>query len=308
MCPALSAVEWVTDNPGGQLLTGSFHPVRDEDWADRHSWDRRWAPTGAGLANLFARRHVYRFRAMLRQAHAMLVPRLPSPSLCGYLLRFCCHADVSCLSTVKRYNPPQGWPAVRPPPQPVGALPILQPLSRAPFLGSVQISRLAGWRSGIDIDWLSAPMDALLQSVAGGSALSPRFSVGARRIVQGLFDHTLSRIVQQMFRERRKGWDQRGTDEKHLISCLSLLLPPDLLVIVQHSISRAEQCLAQFVANQPSNFTRQTRVPPTRRKTRQLPSCGVDPTSQALGLHISTRLVMQCTEHFMRNFLGEFGR
>ena len=38
------SIKWTTENPGGQLFTGSFHPLNDSMWEDRSSWDIRVRP------------------------------------------------------------------------------------------------------------------------------------------------------------------------------------------------------------------------------------------------------------------------
>jgi hypothetical protein len=38
------AFQWVVDNPGRQLFTGSFHPVSDTKWEDRRNWDKQTLP------------------------------------------------------------------------------------------------------------------------------------------------------------------------------------------------------------------------------------------------------------------------
>ena len=38
------SIQWITENPGGQLFTGSFHPLNDSLWEDRSSWDMRAHP------------------------------------------------------------------------------------------------------------------------------------------------------------------------------------------------------------------------------------------------------------------------
>ena len=37
-------IKWTTENPGGQLFTGSFHPLHDTLWEDRSGWDVRVRP------------------------------------------------------------------------------------------------------------------------------------------------------------------------------------------------------------------------------------------------------------------------
>lgn len=34
-------VNWIVENPGRQMFTGSFHPIEDSKWEGREYWDDR---------------------------------------------------------------------------------------------------------------------------------------------------------------------------------------------------------------------------------------------------------------------------
>ena len=47
------ALRWLTQNPGRQLLTSSFHPVEDDQWADPARWHVAELDKGATFESLF---------------------------------------------------------------------------------------------------------------------------------------------------------------------------------------------------------------------------------------------------------------
>ena len=34
-------LDWMIENPGKQMFTGSFHPIEDQSWEDRQNWDSK---------------------------------------------------------------------------------------------------------------------------------------------------------------------------------------------------------------------------------------------------------------------------
>ena len=63
----------MTKKKGQQLFTGSFHPIQDDKWHDRASWDSRVPPIEAfTLRELFERRYIVKMQASRIDAENIL--------------------------------------------------------------------------------------------------------------------------------------------------------------------------------------------------------------------------------------------
>lgn len=111
-------LNWVIDNPGRQLFTGSFHPVEDKLWEDRRSWDRRVEPKeSVSLLDIFEKRVITRV-AFLRQNAFAILANL-SPFIGNDLINFILErldwgdlARMNCLCKMNKNNIQRAEPTV----------------------------------------------------------------------------------------------------------------------------------------------------------------------------------------------------
>ena len=85
-------IQWVIDNPGKQLFTGSFHPIQDKLWENSCTWNKHAEPEEAvTLREIFEKNALIKSASILKQAKKVLSQIKPFPGegainhILGYL-------------------------------------------------------------------------------------------------------------------------------------------------------------------------------------------------------------------------------
>jgi hypothetical protein len=98
-----ASLKWVVDNPGHQMFTGSFHPINDKLWEDRHNWDIRVAPKEpVTLIDIFERQVIIKLATMRKNASLVMSrfkPYLGQDSV-HLILSFVDNSDLASLCSV----------------------------------------------------------------------------------------------------------------------------------------------------------------------------------------------------------------
>jgi hypothetical protein len=67
-------IKWITDNPGHQMLTGSFHPVEDSAWEDKENWAQGYLPKQLfTVGDIFDTKRAVRLKQLREKVCPLLV-------------------------------------------------------------------------------------------------------------------------------------------------------------------------------------------------------------------------------------------